>query len=387
MSTVESKIVKVEVLDHPNADALEIARVGGEGGFECAVGLGQFKTGDLAIYVPVGSVVPDNILEHLSQNKVQMKTGRIRCAKIRGRFSEGLCLTPSMWLSDSDIKEDNDVTETLGIVKYEPPPPSSSGMLGVKYGINLHYENNNFLEYTCVENLKKYPDVLQEGEVVVATVKWHGTNFRCGSVRKPVYKKSLWEKTKEFFFGKDDFEFLVGSHGRVRYPSKASHETGEYWNDTYWRAAKKYNLQSIVGRISDRIAHATPDHKKPEVVLYAEIVGPGIQTGYDYGIEQSTIEIRVFDIMVNKKFLKWDVVSYWCNYFHLPMVEEVYRGPWSMAVTGHAKAVDEYNGKKYTREGVVIRPVQERWDPSCRRVIFKYLNEAYLLNKKNSEFH
>jgi len=387
MSTIEAKIVKVEILDHPNADKLEIARIGGEGGFECVVGLDQFKTGDLALYIPVDSVVPESIQEHLAKNKVNVKNGRIRCAKIRGTFSEGLCLTPSNWLEAKEIKEGNDVTKALGIKKYEPPPPSWRTLLGAKYGINLNYENRNFIEYTCVEKLKKYPHVLEAGEQVAVTIKWHGTNFRCGLVKKLPRRKTWWERFKELFVKESPFEFLTGSHSKIRQPTQRSIKSGEYWQDTYWRAVEKYNLQSVIAQIQD---HFSLEHEKfelPEVSLYAEIVGPGIQKGYDYGVERDTIEIRVFDIMVNKKFLKWDTVKHLCDCFDLPTVQEVYRGPWSRDVIEHAKSVDEYDGKKYNREGIVIRPIEERWHPDCGRVIFKYLNENYELDKTNSEYH
>jgi len=387
MSTIEAKIVKVDVLSHPNADKLEIARIGGEGGFESIVGLGQFATGDLALYIPVGSIVPENIQEHLAKNKISIKDGRIRCAKIRGIFSEGLCLTPSEWLPDKEIKDGNDVTKLLGITKYEPPPPGTGNILGVKYGININYENRNFIEYTCVEKFKKYPDVLQGGEEVVATIKWHGTNFRCGLVKKEPKDKTLWEKFKGIFVKDNPFEFLTGSHARIRKPTPASLKTGDYLNDTYWRAVDKYNLISVIEQIQENESLDKEEFELPEVTMYAEIVGPGIQKGYTYGIDQSTIEIRVFDIMVNKKFLKWDRIEHLCDCFDLPTVQEAYRGPWSLSVVEYAKAIDEYGDKKYNREGIVIRPTTERWDPKCGRVILKYLNPVYELDKNNSENH
>jgi hypothetical protein len=33
MSTINVKVVKVEILDHPGADRLDIARIGGYGGY------------------------------------------------------------------------------------------------------------------------------------------------------------------------------------------------------------------------------------------------------------------------------------------------------------------------------------------------------------------
>jgi len=387
MSTIEAKIVKVEILDHPNADKLAIARIGGEGGFESIVGLDQFKTGDLALYIPVDSMVPENIQAHLAQNKIKVENGRIRCTKIRGVFSEGLCLTPSDWLDSKEIREGNDVTKLLGIKKYEPPPPSWRSLLSSKYGINIHYTNSNFIEYTCVEKFKKFPAVLNQGEEVVATIKWHGTNFRCGKVFKKAHKKTIWEHIQSFFGFYDDMEFLVGSHSKIRHPTKAALKTKIYWKDTYWRAVEKYALNMVIEQLQNHFALDNKDYALPPVSIYAEIIGPGIQKGYDYGVDRDEIEIRVFDIMVGKKFLNWDTVKHLCDCFNLPTVEEVYRGPWSLEVIEHAKTVDEYNDKKFKREGIVIRPVEERWSSECGRVILKYLNPAYELDKTNSEYH
>jgi len=393
MSTLEVKVVRAEILEHPNADALEIARIGGEGGYQCVVGLGQFKNNDLVIYIPPDSIVPDNIFEYLSQNKITIKGGRIRAIKIRKQFSEGLCLTPSQWLEDKDIVEGKDVTEILGVTKYEPPPPSRGGMLGKGKGINTNYLNPEFTAYTCVENSKKHPKVLQPGEEVVATIKWHGTNFRCGHAASLRRDWSWWTKFKKRFFGLKivPMEFLVGSHNKIRRPSKATLES-KYFDykktDTYWRAAEKYNLESVTRQIGENEALLmdNPD-QLPNVTLYAEIIGPGIQKGYEYGIEQGEIEIRVFDIRVNKVFLDWDRVVHLCDCFDLPTVQEVYRGPWSLDVAKLAQATDEYNGKKYNREGIVVRPVKERRDFRCGRVIFKFLSETYLLDKTNSDNH
>jgi hypothetical protein len=37
---------------------------------------------------------------------------------------------------------------------------------------------------------------------------------------------------------------------------------------------------------------------------------------------------------------------------------------------------------QHIREGVVVRPVQERFDPQIGRAILKYLSDDYLLNDK-----
>src|SRR5271157_2829117 len=99
MSTLEVKIVSVEILPHDNAEKLEFARIGGEGGYICVVAKGQFKTGDLAIYIPSDSVIPDTMVAKIAETSKVKLENRIRAIKIRGCFSEGLCLKPDEWLT------------------------------------------------------------------------------------------------------------------------------------------------------------------------------------------------------------------------------------------------------------------------------------------------
>ena len=388
MSTIETKIVRVEILDHPNANALEIARIGGEGGFESVVGLGQFATGDLVIYIEPGAVGPENIQEQLAKNKITVKDGRIRAINIRNVLSEGLCLDPKEWL-DHSVEEGDDVTKELGVTKYEPPPPSMNNALRSGKGINFNYINENFKTYNCVEKFKKCPKVLSDlNKTVVATIKYHGTNFRCSLVKKPEYKKSLWQKIVNLFVKESSQEFLVGSHNKIKVPSKDVIKYGNYYStDTWWRAAKKYDLEFVVRQISINEMFMSKKQVPIDVAIYAEIIGPGIQKGYDYSIVAGEIEIRVFDIMIDGTYVGWNQLSILCKEFYLPIVEKVYTGPWNLDVVKLAEATDEYNGKKFVREGIVIRPIEESWHPKCGRVIFKYLNPVYLLDKNNTDFH
>ena len=213
----------------------------------------------------------------------------------------------------------------------------------------------------------------------------HGTNWRAGIVDKPPRKKTFWEKVKYLFFKEDPKEFLVGTHYRIKYLNKTAIKYKTYEKDLYWRAAFKYNIENIVRQIAE--SNIKPDGSLPNVVMYGEIIGPKIQTGYDYGIEKGDFEIRVFDIMIDNKFINWESVKHLCDCFNLPVVKEVYVGPWRDDIPKLAEGVDEFNGKKYTREGVVTRPLEEKWSPRCGRVIMKTINPAYLLDKKNSENH
>ncbi len=383
MSTIEAKIVSVEILPHENAERLELARIGGEGGWICVVGKGQFKTGDLCLYIPEDSVLSQPILDYLALNsKIAIHGGRIRPTRIRGVLSQGLCLSPAAWCKPEQIFDGSDVTTYLGITKFEPPPPRLA--IFKPKGTNIAYRNENFKEYKGIERFQKNPKTFSADTTVAVTVKYHGTNFRAGFAKKP--SLSLLDYIKRFLGLKyKETEFLVGSHEKIRKPSKNGkmYEGNReiFKQDLYWRAALKYDIEGICKKI---IANSTKNGKHPkEVVIYGEIIGPGIQTGYDYGIPEGDIELRVFDIMEDGEYLPHRLVTVLCNAHKLPHVEELYYGPWKLDLLKLAEAVDEYGGKKYVREGIVLKG----YDTMGHRSILKHLNPAYLLDKKNSEFH
>ncbi|MFA5024186.1 MAG: RNA ligase family protein [Patescibacteria group bacterium] len=372
MSTLEVKIVKLDVLPHPNADKLCIAEIGGPLGYHSIIGKDQFVSGDLAIYIPPDSIIPEKIESFLAAtSKIEIHDHRIRCTKIRSVFSEGLCLSPKDWLDSSKITEGNDVTEVLGIKKYEPPAPGAR--LGGVKGINHNYQNDNFKRYTDIENIKKYTRELQIGEEVVVTKKLHGTNSRFGYVLRPEKSFSRWEKIKRFFgWDVPIREELVGSHNTIRKKNK------QYISDVYWKVNDRYKLTSIAKQLQFGMA---------DVIIFGEIIGPRVQEGYSYGIQEGQHEVRIFDIMVNGKYVDWDCLRVCCKEFNLPMVESVYRGPWDLDVVKLASGIDEYDGKKFVREGIVIKPTIERPDKHFNRAIYKSISPEFALDKKNTSFH
>lgn len=380
MSDVEVKVVKVDSIEvHPGADRLEFIKVGGMD-FRCAVSKGKFKVGDLCIYIMPDCVLPQLIIDKLQTTSSIKVDARIRPIRIRGEYSEGLCLVPNEWIEEKYIKEDKDIKDILGIIKYEPPEQRNVGLKNSNK-INFNYKNPNFVEYKCVEKYKKYPKVMEEVEGdVVATIKYHGSNARFGLVKKN--NSGLWFKLKSLFVGST--YFLVGSHSVIKRPAKKWSKSQEYVKeDSWWKIAKKYDIENKVKELRNILG----GNKNTEVVVYGEMIGKGIQKGYSYGIQDGELELKVFDIMINKKYLGWDEVVNLCSQVKLPTVEVVYRGPWKKDIVELASAVDTYNNQKYVREGIVIRPIQETRHPKCGRVIMKYLNPAYEADKNNSEWH
>ena len=87
-----------------------------------------FKVGDKIIYCEIDSFLPIReefeFLRKSSYKKVLDKEGfRLRTIKLRGQVSQGLIL-PLNTL-EGEFNEGDDVTELMGIIKYEPPIDSS----------------------------------------------------------------------------------------------------------------------------------------------------------------------------------------------------------------------------------------------------------------------
>lgn len=112
----------------PGADAIEVARVLG---WNVVVKRGEFQIGDLVVYCEIDSLLPERPefeflrkgcykvrVEH--NGSVIMPGGfRIRTVKLRGQVSQGICFPLSILPESVEPVEDLDVTEALGIMKYD----------------------------------------------------------------------------------------------------------------------------------------------------------------------------------------------------------------------------------------------------------------------------
>jgi RNA ligase (TIGR02306 family) len=139
LATVET-ISEIKV--HTNADSLELATIRG---WQCVVLKGQFKPGDMVVFFEIDSWIPTEIAPFLSKGHEPrvfegVRGERLRTVKLRGELSQGLVLpvrefdgfyfvlprgeTVAHAGNMIFVKEGDDVTEALGIQKYEPPVPT-----------------------------------------------------------------------------------------------------------------------------------------------------------------------------------------------------------------------------------------------------------------------
>ncbi|GAA2970985.1 MULTISPECIES: RNA ligase (ATP) [unclassified Kitasatospora] len=354
MSTLRVTAEKLTVLEHPNADALELAQVGL---YRAVVAKGMYRTGDHAVYIPEQSVLPDELIEELglTGKLAGARANRVKAVRLRGELSQGIVCRPAA-LAGTDLaaaaERGEDFAELLGVVKWQPPVPTSmSGDV---------VSAPDLLPWVDIENLKRYPDAFEPGEPVVLTEKLHGS---CCLVT------------------------YVAATGEVQVSSKGIGAQGlalvEDERNLYWRAVRAYGIPAAAARLAERLG-------AERVGVFGEVFGEGVQDlGYGSSARTERPGYAAFDVSA--------VVDGQLNWFsaaelldgELPLVPELWRGPFDPeTVLGFARGKESVSGRElHLREGVVVRPVTERWSPVLGgRAIAKVVSDAYLTRKGGTEY-
>lgn len=111
------------------ADRIEVATING---WKVVVQKGLHSVGDLVCYFEIDSWVPHEIAPELSRGNEPkvfegVKGERLRTIKLRGQVSQGFIIPLSalpQLRSKMDLSEGDDVTDILGVLKWERPIPA-----------------------------------------------------------------------------------------------------------------------------------------------------------------------------------------------------------------------------------------------------------------------
>ena len=373
MAEFEAKVYKLTIEEHPNADILELARVGD---YLSIVRKGAFKTGDLAVYIPEQAVCPAWLVERLGlTGKLAGPAGnRVKAIKLRGILSQGLIydlIGESTRFPDActhavqnetqqmGVMIGDDVTEFLGITKYEPVIPTSmSGEVQKAFGLTLKYD---------IENIKKYPDILITGEEVVITEKIHGT-WCCFGYHPDIEGDIVTSKG-------------LSAQGLIFKINEENLNKNLYVTTLAGYIVRDGKSGNLVAQAKRILGNVEPFY------MLGEIFGPGVQDLH-YGTQKA---FRLFDVYVgpptrghylNDQEIR-QFVGDFAPVYELMRVPVLYKGPYSKQI------VDELTDGKETvsgdevnvREGIVITPTVERRDVEIGRVILKSVSENYLLRR------
>ncbi len=345
MSSIIADVVEVdEVLPHPNADRLFLARIKG---WQSVIrklddGLPQFAPGEKVVFIPPDSTLPRAMAERLGvvtylAERTNIEGERelvVKRVRLRGEPSFGLVIAPE----DPAWPVGTDVREHYGIGKYRPPVKFTAGDSEAAHPL--------FHKYTDIENLRNFPDVFDGGEEVVVSEKIHGTNARIGSVLGTL---------------------LAGSHGlQRRRPEPEAMAT-----NTYWFPATLEPVTSLLDELATRHEVA---------ILYGEIYGSRVQKLH-YG-KRDGLGFAAFDLFVDGYYLDHDDFTALCERHGVATVPILGRGPFSTEWVAELSRGQTVLPDQHIREGVVVKPVAERTHPKIGRVVLKYLSDDYLLNDK-----
>lgn len=371
MAELKVEVCKIDAIkDHPNADKLELAYIGGENGWQSCVQIGVHKVGEKVVYIPVDSILPMDVEKILfgEDSKITLKKSRVRSIKIRGAISQGMIVSLESLGLVPNLKIGTDVAKKLGIEKYTPPAKGQpSQMQAVKH----RHKNPNFKKYTDINHFKYYSNALDDIDIVV-TEKIHGTNFRSGYVKFNAY--NIWTKFLNLIgkrFDKWQYEFVYGSHN-VQLTNKGKKAKTFYSKNVYHKIAEQYDLKNIL---------------EDGEVIYAEIYGYGIQKGYFYGCGHDEHKMAVIDVMVDGRYLDFVDAEEFCMRYDLPYVPVLYTGKYDYEKINKLANSDHsfVYGNTKPIEGVVIKPVIET-KGYMGRMIFKWIGDKYWLNKGNTDW-
>lgn len=327
MSDHRIEVIPVEtIIPHPNGDQIEILKIWD---YECAVRKGEFKIGDLVCFAEPDVLLNPKRPEFAFLDPKGTKDWvRIKAKKIRGRFSQGLVIR-----APEGAKPGDNLWDHFGCKRYEPSAAGSPRWGNVVSGHRETPPEGNFPVMDC-ENFRKYAGkVLQEGEIVHLTSKLHGASAR---------------------FLHNGEKFHLSSR-------------------RFWKKRDEKNTWASACDQNPWIEKWCEAH--PGLTLYGEVFGQ-VQD-LKYGAEQDQIFFAVFDIWNGQRFLDWSEMQEIGE--GLTFVPHLFSGPYNKEmVLELSEGMETWPGANHIREGVVVRPDKERWDPCCGRVLLKSVGNNYL---------
>lgn len=282
------------------ADKIELA---GVLGWQCIVKKGEFRVGDLAIYVEIDSIMPSDNPDFAF---LEPKHYKIKTMKMRGVISQGIIFPLSFLHNDKKYEIGDDVTDLLKIKQIEDDVPKQrekDPASAIKQRHKKLFKNRIFLWFmkfkwfrkavykllipkkkpknfpewitkTDETRLQNIPFVLDtyKGKQMVVTEKLDGTSTSFG-LRK--------EKKRKY-----DFAVCSRNVRQADIKQKCFYE-----ENVYHQIANKYDIQNVLIKVLEKYNATT-------VVLQGETIGEAIQKN-KYGLKG--IDFYAFNLVIDGK--------------------------------------------------------------------------------------
>jgi len=345
-----ASIVKIDnVYELENSDNLSVAQIGG---WKVVVKRGEYVPGDLAIYFEVDSFLPEiEEFEFMRKNSFKVydnKPGfRLRTIKLRGQVSQGLLVNVSLLdkypeAKDLEIVEGLDVTDILGVVKYDVEVAMNSG------GPNRMSPSGNFPSFI----IKTDETRIQDPKMLKIAMK-----YIAEKPHEMWYATSKLDGSSITIYKKDDH---VGVCSR-------NFELKEEDGNQFWQEARRSGLVDFVTNFPKNIA------------IQGELVGPGIQKNRLKLTEKTVYVFNAFDIDTFTYYTGFELVAL-AKEHGLKLVPVLYTGMVPTSSEELLKFCEKLADAKSPvteselQEGTVFRPMNNS------DISFKFISPSYLLS-------
>lgn len=246
------------------ADAIEAAVIGG---WKVVIRKGDYQVGDRVIYCEIDSWIPHERAPFLSKGKEPseyegVKGERLRTVKLRGQVSQGLLLPMSNLTNyGADLSVGDDVTEQLGILKWEAPVPAN--LSGDAVGLFPI-----FIPKTDQERIQNLTNELHDWSM----------------------KENTWEVTEKL----DGSSMTVFVNGDESGVCSRNLQLKESEGNSLWVVT---NRESLIEKVK---------MTRRNLALQGEIIGEGIQ-GNSYKLRgQDFFLFDVYDIDERRYLIPWE---------------------------------------------------------------------------------
>ena len=281
----ERKLATVERIAAitPIADADQIVSATIRG-WNVVVKKDEFVPGDQCVYFEIDSHLPtdDPRFAFLAPRGVRTSADGfqghvLKTAKLRGTYSQGLALPLSEFPEVNGAQPGDDVTELLGIQKWDPPIPAS--LAGEVRGMRPWW-----IPYTDQERVQNIAGILQSeahrADEWIATLKIDGSSASFGV----------------------DPDDEVPNHVCSRNLDLKESDT-----NTLWRLAREYDIHRL-------LAETWPARR---AVAQGEAFGEGIQGN---PLKMKGQHLRLFNIVLDGEPLGFDAWPDWAKLISVPII-------------------------------------------------------------------
>lgn len=306
----------------PDADCIEAAQVRG---WTVVVKRGEFVPGDRCLYIEIDALldVTDPRFAFLAARGVRTDAAGVRghvlkTARLRGVYSQGLALPVAVFPELADAEPGADVTELLGVTKWEPPIPAS--LAGEIWGMRP-----SWIPKTDEERVQNLPGILKYG-----STDWLATEKIDGSSASIAIDPTA---------PKDRQRIACSRNLNLR----------ESATNTMWMLAKRHDLHLAIEGTYPGL----------RAVVQGEVFGEGIQGN---PLRMRGQHLRLFNVIVDGAPLGRPLWPSWALELAVPVL------PWLTFPATVEQAIADVE-----RLDSVIAPGR-----AAEGVVWRHLHESYL---------